>query len=64
MTPDGRVRRDRRLAALIAGLLERRQGALEQIRRGEVSCYYFLPQNIEEHYLQKYGARSKVDDHN
>jgi hypothetical protein len=56
MTPDSRARRDRRLAALIAGLLERRQEALEQIRRGEVTCYYFLPQDIEEHYRGKYGG--------
>jgi hypothetical protein len=51
------------LVALIAGLLERRKEALEQIRRGEVTCFYFLPQDIEEHYRRKYGVGSKVDDH-
>lgn len=51
------------MLALIAGLLERRQEALEQIRRGEVSCFYFLPQDIEEHYRRKYGAGSKTNDH-
>ena len=63
MTPEGRARRERRLATLVAGLLKRRQEALEQIRRGEILCYFLWPQDIEEHYRGRYVVGSRVNDH-